>query len=366
MLASLLFFGAVAVSGIKYAYRNNKDLSKPFSSTNKGEPLYMGLDGRWRSRSEKLVWKSQPDQFGNHHNLLVGERSGKVYEDSHDNQLRYLNTYDEKHKRKAIQNNELVYMKHDDRFGMELPVEIKTGEIIAAYQHVNYRDVNCYRKFYLEHDIHKVCDDPRYTPDQYWCLSLPLNCRYDESKKGDWGIPITQEEYMKLKRYARTAGSGSSDNEIWYKIGTKEDPYYEESVRIEEQRKKDIERQVRKDFEGDTFYCIAMKMNKSEYYDRYCYDNNIKPEDYGGNRKIRIRKFIKDEDFKFSRPDVMLDSNGKFWYYEDMREWICEKKKCDLEVTKDTIDDTFFQLCFKDVTEEYIQVETKRRISIDE
>ena len=35
MLASLLFFGAVAVSGIKYAYRNSKDLSKPFSSTNK-------------------------------------------------------------------------------------------------------------------------------------------------------------------------------------------------------------------------------------------------------------------------------------------------------------------------------------------
>ena len=47
-------------------------------------------------KSEKLVWKSQPDQFGNDHNLLVGERSGKVYEDSHDNQLRYLNTYDEK------------------------------------------------------------------------------------------------------------------------------------------------------------------------------------------------------------------------------------------------------------------------------
>ena len=27
-------------------------------------------------------------------------------------------------------------MKHDDRFGKEVPVELKTGEIIAAYYHV--------------------------------------------------------------------------------------------------------------------------------------------------------------------------------------------------------------------------------------
>ena len=107
-------------------------------------------------------------------------------------------------------------------------------------------------------------------------------------------------------------------------------------------------------------------MNKFEYYDRYCYDNNIEPKDYGGNRKIHIKKFIEDEDFDFHRPDVMLDSNGKFWYYEDIREWICNKKNCDLEVTKDTIDDTVFQLCFKDVTEEWIQKEIERRIAIDE
>ena len=360
MLASLLFFGAVAVSGIKYVYRNNKDLSKPFSSTNKGEPLYMGLDGRWRSRSEKLVWKSQPDQFGNHHNLLVGERSGKVYEDSHDNQLRYLNTYDEKHKRKAIQNNELVYMKHDDRFGMEVPVELKTGEIIAAYYHVNHRDVNFYRKFYLEHDIHKVCDDPRYTPDQYWCLNLPLNYRSNEAKKGDWGIPITQEEYRKLKIHALGASSspGFKNYNMWDKFGTKEDPYYEESVRIEEQRKKDIERQVRKDFDGDTFYCVGSEdigYGSSRY---------LKPEEYGGNRGLNLRSF--DQWFKLGRPDVMLDNDGKFWYYNDMYDWILDKKKCDMEVTKDTIDDTFFQLCFKDVTEEWIQEEIKRRIAIDE
>lgn len=366
MLASLLFFGAVAVSGIKYAYRNSKDLSKPFSSTNKGEPLYMGLDGRWRSRSEKLVWKSQPDQFGNDHNLLVGERSGKVYEDSHDNQLRYLNIYDEKNKREAIQNNELVYMKHDDRFGKEVPVELKTGEIIAAYYHVGHRDVNSYRKFYLEHNIHKVSDDPRHTPDKYWCLNLPLNYRSDQSKKGDWGIPITQEEYEKLKLHARGASSCPDDNKIWKKIGTKEDPYYEQSIKIEDQRKKNIERHVRKDFDGCIFYCVVLKMNKFEYYDRYCYDNNIEPKDYGGNRKIHIKKFIEDEDFDFHRPDVMLDSNEKFWYYEDIREWICNKKNCDLEVTKDTIDDTVFQLCFKDVTEEWIQKEIERRIAIDE
>ena len=359
MLASLLFFGAVAVSGIKYAYRNSKDLSKPFSSTNKGEPLYMGLDGRWRSRSEKLVWKSQPDQFGNDHNLLVGERSGKVYEDSHDNQLRYLNIYDEKNKREAIQNNELVYMKHDDRFGKEVPVELKTGEIIAAYYHMGYRDVNSYRKFYLEHDIHKVSDDPRHTPDKYWCLNLPLNYRSDQSKKGDWGIPITQEEYEKLKLHARGASSYPDDNKIREKIGTKEDPYYEQSIKIEEQRKKDIEKKVRKEFEGDTFYCIVTDDEKISR------KLKLAPEDYGGNKFLSFRSFYKKFELK-DRPDVMLDNNGKFWYYNYALDWVCNKKECDLGVTKDTIDDTVFQLCFKDVTEEYMQIETKCRIAIDD
>ena len=64
MLASLLFFGAVAVSGIKYAYRNSKDLSKPFSSTNKGEPIVLdekSISGKaFRNIAERIVDENVP------------------------------------------------------------------------------------------------------------------------------------------------------------------------------------------------------------------------------------------------------------------------------------------------------------------
>lgn len=222
MLTTLIFLGALAYSGITCAIDNHRDMSKPDYELKNGTPVYRDRKGREYINGERVSSRLEYDEYGNSHCYKVGVSSKKIYNDSFDDDMARAREWDEKDKEKHIKWGDAAYSKYDPRFKARITTEISTGkEIAVLYSNMN-KDI--YRKFY-----HPSGRD------------LPLHHPKYDSMEGDWGIPISRDEYKKLN-----IGDGSHghvpDYEIFNKIGTEEDPYYEESIRMaEEQKRKDIE-----------------------------------------------------------------------------------------------------------------------------
>lgn len=171
---TLLLCGLLGISKIKDIIDNKDAMSTPINHLEDGTPVYMNNKLDTYINGEKVVTKYAYDINGDIYLQRVGERSGRVYNDPVQNELKREEKYDREYLEQAKRLGLLAYEKYSPKYKRRLTTEISTGKVIVAlYKGIHPGE---YRKFYLNE-----------------------NCRsYNESAPGDMGILISKEEYDKL------------------------------------------------------------------------------------------------------------------------------------------------------------------------
>lgn len=204
MLGGLIFLGALGAfigSGIKQASDNSYVKKHTYRNDIYGNTVWNNGKGETFVNGEKTHEVLKHDQYGHSHMYTVGNTTGKVYADSHDLILHRMRIEDQQRLEKARANGYLAYPKYDDKFKRRITTEISTGKPIACLY--NYPKKGIYRKFYLGENI-----------TTYW-----------HTKPGDFGTPITAEEWKKLNILD---GSHGTCPDTLLLIGTEKDPYWKE------------------------------------------------------------------------------------------------------------------------------------------
>lgn len=227
MLGALLFLGALGVSGVLALKDNIDSLSEPVGQLKDGTPTYMDRKGKEYINGEPTRHESVLDEFGHWHEYDIGVNSGKIYRDSFRKFMEEQRRYDNQNLENSKKRKKLAYEKYDPRFDRNITTEISTGKLISVLY--ESPSENIYRKFYHPDKIYKVCYDPTVPREKYGFHLWPLNVDYNQSMEGDFGIPISKEEYAKLDILF---GSHGHCPKTIMEIGTDKDPY--KDVRFDE------------------------------------------------------------------------------------------------------------------------------------
>lgn len=377
MFWGLLWLGSLVASGVNDFVHNECETKYVAYTAYGGEQIYM-VKGRYKVDSEWLISQYKYDEYGHPHQLLVGAKSGKLYRDLYDRQICEKEYSNWTSKNEAIKEGKYAYSKYSPEFDRELPTDVANDKPIAAIFHfrrpARKGDIHGYRKFYLSDEVYGELQNivkKRYPPYPGQFNFNMMN----KIKTGDWGVPITQDEYDFIKD--KFCGSGYScaywidDIELRNKLGTKEDPYHEKTMRIERERLNKMEKEIyeteamiRKRYEGLRFYILGNYDNKMRV---------LNPEDYGGKQTLTFhhrKRFLTPENLyiNYNKPEIIADVDKELYTFNESVTYYSEVtgklivntyEEYDLGVSLDTINKTAFELYFEDVTEKYIQDKIK-------
>lgn len=209
-LIGLITLGGLIGSGIKQASDNSYVKKHTYRHDIYGNTVWNNGKGETFVNGEKTHEVLKHDKYGHSHMYTVGNTSGKVYADSHDLILNRMRIEDQQRLEKARANGYLAYEKYNDALKMRLTTEISTGKPIAKLYTFKKNGKEYYRKFYLTNNLIDRYETP------YW-KTIP----------GDFGTPITKEEYRKLDIPSGSHRSGCGlDPYVLFNIGTEKDPYW--------------------------------------------------------------------------------------------------------------------------------------------
>lgn len=183
MLGTLLFLGAVGISGICCSVDNYKTKKDTTKIDKNGNITYYDRNGQDYINHEKVYRRTQYGEYNQEHHQIVGVRSGIVYDDDYDRMTKLDRETSERNKRESMARGKLTYDNYDPRFRRKVTTEIGTGKVIAClYKGENLKTGEPeYRKFYVK-------DNPGKTD-------------YYKTVPGDFGIIITEEEYDKIQKF---------------------------------------------------------------------------------------------------------------------------------------------------------------------
>lgn len=175
-----IFLAALGISKAKEIAWNRECMSKPRYKTSNGHDVY--VDGHLREyiNGEHVVRKLVIDQYGNQHYQKIGEHSGRIYNDSYEDEINSHKKVDEESLRKAKENGKLSYWKFIPERGKNMNVEISTGKPVKTWK-------NDLRK----HGIQKVTYYKLYYKPKSETGRFDL-LDYDNK------IEISYEEFIKL------------------------------------------------------------------------------------------------------------------------------------------------------------------------
>lgn len=198
MLAALLFGAAIVVSGV-CAFKD--DVSTKASSRRvdeKGNVHYYDRKGQDYINGEKVIDTWFYDKDHNFHPVKKGANTGKIYQDKYQDTMDRLARESLENKKQAIEWGYLGYEKYIPQTQCWGFAEVSTDKIIACLFGVG----KVYRKF-------------------YW--SGIGTCKADivHFAKGDYGVPISKEEYEGLDK---SFGRGMAD--CWPAADGKVSSYY--------------------------------------------------------------------------------------------------------------------------------------------
>lgn len=198
-----LWLALQGAAGIHESIEKKEALSKPsYTASETGQPVYHDNNMRAYGRNgEKLDARYTTMPNGELRIQMVGKRSGIVYEDSYARKMQKINERDAEELKSAKKYGKLAYLKYHEMYKNRYTTEISTGKIIAVIYENDFSST--YRKFYLKGNE-------------------KIYSRTDAAE-GDYGIPITKEEYQK---YDILGGTHSKIPPTYDSIGKQADPYY--------------------------------------------------------------------------------------------------------------------------------------------
>nr|DAE28966.1 MAG TPA: hypothetical protein [virus sp. ctmTa7] len=194
MLAALLFGAAIVVSGV-CAFKD--DVSTKASSRRideKGNVHYYDRKGQDYINGEKVIDTWFYDKDHNFHPVKKGANTGKIYQDKYQDNMDRLARESLENKKRAIKGGYLGYVKYIPQTKCWGFAEVSTDKIIACLFGVG----KVYRKF-------------------YWSGIGTCEADIVHFAKGDYGVPISKEEYENLKKNfgdTYTASWPFSDDEV--------------------------------------------------------------------------------------------------------------------------------------------------------
>ena len=202
MLGTLLFFGALGISGIKAAHDNYEMKKVSRKVDENGNIHYMDRYCHDYINGERVQRVESTDKNGVKLYSTVGVNSSKVYDTSYGRGTQQLFAMSEREKQDAIERGKLAYIQYNPYFGRQVTTEIATGRTITCLFKWEYGDKHIYKKWYFRPE----CQD---------------KFGYRETVKGDYGIDITKEEYYKLQTIGISYTNLPSDqkvlNDLWGK-----------------------------------------------------------------------------------------------------------------------------------------------------
>ena len=181
----VLLYGALrAIGAIGYAVEDEQSKRNSEYVNKRGQTVCYGRTGQQYIDGEPTYRWTERDKYGNSHELIIGQKSGRVYHDAYDDKVSEWNKEEEKNKRKALEDGCLAYKKFDPRFWKYVAVEIETDKIISCLFRNRYNG-EC-RKFYLSDEMFQ-----KYGKSAY-----------QKTEHNDYGIVISEDEYNFLTRGA--------------------------------------------------------------------------------------------------------------------------------------------------------------------
>lgn len=201
MLGTLLFFGALGISGIKAAHDNYEMKKVSRKVDENGNIHYMDRYCHDYINGERVQRVESTDKNGVKLYSTVGVNSSKVYDTSYGRGTQQLFEISEQDKQRAIENGKLAYMQYNPYFGRQVTTEISTGRTITCL--FEGKDSETNKPFYKKWYFRPECQD-----------------KYDwrNTVKGDYGIDISKEEYYKLKTVLSSYASIPRDQEVAWKL----------------------------------------------------------------------------------------------------------------------------------------------------
>lgn len=201
MLGSLLFFGALGISGILCLKDNIESKRDTFHFDDKGNSVYSDRLGQTHINGERTYQDVKYDRYGNRHCYTIGTNSKKIYSDSFDRDMERAMEWDKHEKENSLNWGYAAYDKYDPRFQRRVTTEIGTEKIIACLYEGYSRDTmeKEYRKFYLKNPNPGIFD-------------------YNKTAIGDYGVVITKEEYDKLNVSGASFSHTPSDPQVLNKL----------------------------------------------------------------------------------------------------------------------------------------------------
>jgi hypothetical protein len=181
MLGSLLFLGALGISGIHCGVENYQIKKESAKFDKNGNITYFDRKGQDYINHEKIYRSTQYDKNNQEHHQTIGVNSGIVYHDDYDDRSKWKRDMSNDNRRNAIEYGYPVYENYDPRFNKFVTTEIATGKVIACIFRDQYSK-EC-RKFYVHDDM----------------INRYGKCAYNMSSPNDFGVIITEEEYNKIK-----------------------------------------------------------------------------------------------------------------------------------------------------------------------
>ena len=195
----LAFLGIYGASAAKAA-KDNYDMKKITRTVDeKGNVHYMDRLCNDYINGERVKRVETTDRNGVKLYSTVGVNSSKVYDTSYGRGTQQLFAMSEREKQDAIERGKLAYMQYNPYFGRQVTTEIATGRTITCLLGNEYGGEPVYKKWYFRPE----CQD-----------------KYDwrNTVKGDYGIDITKEEYLKLKTVLSSYSNIPSDREVAWKL----------------------------------------------------------------------------------------------------------------------------------------------------
>lgn len=176
LLIGGLIFG---IAGISAAVDDAKIRSKPYRHMNDGTPVYMDRKCNTIINGEKVI---ATYDYQNKKLVYAGQRSGHVYFDPKEAQAQRMHEqYSIPNLERAKKEGKLSYKKWYPEYEKMLNTEISTGKIIVELEW-DYETNECRKYYYKGGYVH--------------CMD---NGCFVMKAKGDPGVPISYEEYCKLK-----------------------------------------------------------------------------------------------------------------------------------------------------------------------
>ena len=195
LFLSALLGGTKAVGR---AIENKKMKDYTYKVNENGQATWLDFDANQYVNGEKLVGKLERKPDGQLYRLEVGQRSGKVYVDPYENVMSKMD------RQNFLERSSSE--KYHREFHCVASTELATEKIIICIYGSDYSKI--YRKWYLNN---KVIDKYNNSP---------------EPDDNDFGVPITKDEYDRLRREMHTYSTIPTLT-LCNKLGTEEDPYYD-------------------------------------------------------------------------------------------------------------------------------------------